>query len=537
MSSQMRPSFFCSRPNGSLTPLIALDDFPVGVNVRGVSRTLTPGDTQGMISCGSAEPRSEPWDLEGSVPGSRGTIASKEDLAALQSVLFKIMADDNVSTELRMAIKGILYRGLDASYVGGSIPTKAVTGRQSTSPGYHGFGGHSGHNHASGGKHGFGAKKEFCSYWIRHGECDYQQQGCMYKHEMPTDIFMLEKLGLRDIPRWYREKYDVPSLLQAGQGNQQRGQQQQAAIDQPQQRAIQYRPAANNLTNPGRSANAGPAANAGSSAHTGPSANVGASAHAGPSPNAVPSRNAGASRSAGPSGNINAADEKTNANANGNHHGHAQPRGSIKGRNNPNAGKNGHNSGVAAPVVNNANGTPASASPNMSNSSTWSVSPRGGQLPMATPIDRPLTQGNQTLDRDSMAAQQSLVARLRALSTEDTYGGSVPAAVPAADPLKNLYRTKSRFNFGADGDLKAKAAKAETGKEATPSASTSMIGQLVATSEPINPNEPLFYWGPIGRPVQRPVMYAANAYTVTHPNNQGVNGHNAQFTYPYMGRH
>ena len=62
--------------------------------------------------------------------------------------------------------------------------------------------------------------------------------GCLYKHEMPTDIFMLEKLGLRDIPRWYREKYDVPSLLQAGYGNQHRGQQQQAAIDQPQQRAI-----------------------------------------------------------------------------------------------------------------------------------------------------------------------------------------------------------------------------------------------------------------------------------------------------------
>lgn len=37
--------------------------------------------------------------------------------------------------------------------------------------------------------------------------------GCLYKHEMPLDPIMLDKLGLRDIPRWYREKYSLPSLL------------------------------------------------------------------------------------------------------------------------------------------------------------------------------------------------------------------------------------------------------------------------------------------------------------------------------------
>lgn len=45
--------------------------------------------------------------------------------------------------------------------------------------------------------------------------------GCLFKHEMPTDRSMLEKLGLRDIPRWYRDKYNVPSLLSGG-GNQTR---------------------------------------------------------------------------------------------------------------------------------------------------------------------------------------------------------------------------------------------------------------------------------------------------------------------------
>lgn len=51
---------------------------------------------------------------------------------------------------------------------------------------------------------------------------------------MPTDPAMLEKLGLRDIPRWYREKYNVPSLLHQGH----RG--QQWKDDQGPFKAIQY---------------------------------------------------------------------------------------------------------------------------------------------------------------------------------------------------------------------------------------------------------------------------------------------------------
>lgn len=39
------------------------------------------------------------------------------------------------------------------------------------------------------------------------------------------DLVLLDKLGLRDIPRWYREKYGVASLLQSSYGNN-RGQNQ-----------------------------------------------------------------------------------------------------------------------------------------------------------------------------------------------------------------------------------------------------------------------------------------------------------------------
>ncbi len=48
-------------------------------------------------------------------------------------------------------------------------------------------------------------KKIYCNYWLRKGECDYTQQGCMYKHEMPLDKATLASLGLREVPRWYRD--------------------------------------------------------------------------------------------------------------------------------------------------------------------------------------------------------------------------------------------------------------------------------------------------------------------------------------------
>ena len=48
-------------------------------------------------------------------------------------------------------------------------------------------------------------KKEYCSYWIRTGECDYTQQGCRYKHEMP-DLQVLNSIGFRDYPYWWKQR-------------------------------------------------------------------------------------------------------------------------------------------------------------------------------------------------------------------------------------------------------------------------------------------------------------------------------------------
>lgn len=50
------------------------------------------------------------------------------------------------------------------------------------------------------------SKKEYCTHWISRGQCDFVQQGCRYKHEMP-DREKLRELGFpHGTPKWYREK-------------------------------------------------------------------------------------------------------------------------------------------------------------------------------------------------------------------------------------------------------------------------------------------------------------------------------------------
>jgi hypothetical protein len=52
------------------------------------------------------------------------------------------------------------------------------------------------------------SKKEFCTHWIRTNSCDFMQQGCKYKHEMP-DRKKLKELGFAEIPKWYRDKMAI----------------------------------------------------------------------------------------------------------------------------------------------------------------------------------------------------------------------------------------------------------------------------------------------------------------------------------------
>lgn len=352
---------------------------------------------------------------------------------------------------------------------------------------------------------------------------------------------MLEKLGLRDIPRWYREKFNVPSLLQANYANNHRGQHQQAAVVQSVQKAIQHHPAANNAGTAGASAHAKGIANTANNAST-----AGPSGHAHPNGNVA--HNAG---------------QKNNGN--GNHPGHGHPRGGRyksprgagfsagKGRN-FNWGKNGRN-GVTPPPANISkeirdDDTGSTSSPNTSSGSSFSS--RAHLDLFASPLVNPMAgmslTGQHILDKDGMARKTSMTARLRQLTPEALNASTIPEP---EEPERSFFRTSTRhvFNFGADGDKvnaansKGTAAfdpfasltKDETAKKSTTPALTPMIRKLVATSEPIDSNELLINWGPIGEPVQRPGPPAT--YAMALMNGQAQTGARGQSAYPYMGQH
>ena len=48
-------------------------------------------------------------------------------------------------------------------------------------------------------------KKVYCTYWIRTGNCNYMQEGCKYRHEIPPDDEMRLAIGVRTYPTWPRE--------------------------------------------------------------------------------------------------------------------------------------------------------------------------------------------------------------------------------------------------------------------------------------------------------------------------------------------
>ncbi|KAF3050409.1 hypothetical protein E8E11_004591 [Didymella keratinophila] len=50
------------------------------------------------------------------------------------------------------------------------------------------------------------SKKEYCTHWIRTNSCDFMQQGCKYKHEMPG-LAKLKKFA--EAPEWYRDKMAI----------------------------------------------------------------------------------------------------------------------------------------------------------------------------------------------------------------------------------------------------------------------------------------------------------------------------------------
>ncbi|KAH0845992.1 hypothetical protein FOPE_11588 [Fonsecaea pedrosoi] len=252
----LRPEFFVTRQNGAMVPLIAMDELPIHVQVEGVPRSLSAFDTAGMTGVGVRDARHEyyviesmnntkpiPWHpirpcetpisntskvnspvyapLLRSTTLSTPTMSKAADIAGNEpiSAPSNTASSSNVSTEEEIKSSQATTPPTSAATnvppVTTTAPLTPLEWRSKAAPVL------ASNSTLANPESDMppSGQKVYCSYWMRHGECNFAQQGCMYKHVMPLKLEVLEALGFRDLPDWYRKAYNVGSLRVNGGRN------------------------------------------------------------------------------------------------------------------------------------------------------------------------------------------------------------------------------------------------------------------------------------------------------------------------------
>ena len=230
----LRPQFWVLRQQtNTMVPLIAVDELPPTINIRGVPRALEAKDLIGMTCAGSAESHHRTYivDMPNEPTASR---AAKTDNGRGLTDSVYANSDYNLGPTTNPNIfpqppkaYGILEQmpsHIKSPITGNQVPVSSFTSpptfnaplRVDRNPGPNPL--PPWQDSTAVPMRVAPGVKEYCSYWLRCGECDYAQQGCLYKHEMPLDRDILERLGHRDIPKWYREKHGLGSFLTGGNG-------------------------------------------------------------------------------------------------------------------------------------------------------------------------------------------------------------------------------------------------------------------------------------------------------------------------------
>ncbi|KAL9042651.1 MAG: hypothetical protein Q9214_003713 [Letrouitia sp. 1 TL-2023] len=226
-----KPRYFVSRPDGTITPLIALDELPSSIRLTGVPTTMSTAETTGMISLGVEERSSGRYMIDmterySTVNAEKQTQEPFTHVSSQQQVTLSNVPHEGISEEIKefenetpAGYKEKQTQELSSMdnvqvTIDDVVLANKSTAEEAPTP--------SGKNSLTKGK------KVYCTHWVRRGECDFTQQGCLYKHEMP-DIETLQAIGIRGIPTWYLKahperarKYFLENAAAAPTGNQQR---------------------------------------------------------------------------------------------------------------------------------------------------------------------------------------------------------------------------------------------------------------------------------------------------------------------------
>ncbi|EME46678.1 hypothetical protein DOTSEDRAFT_33250 [Dothistroma septosporum NZE10] len=246
--AQSRLTHFIARNNGLPVPLIPADELPFSVKLHNVPRVLTPTQAYGLHYCGTAPDSGTTFQLEHDTtpsalmqrstsqpqnetqhvrsqtnatskhflaPGAlarqalrnsssnscapQGTALPKRQLSASENAMSWRRSDpiagvarnDNASNSANDAAQSVIDAILRSETGAEAAERIGYHPKDSTPP--------------PSGVVPDQEKKEYCTYWILHGDCMYVQQGCRYKHEMPSKE-KLQQIGIRHVPRWWQEQ-------------------------------------------------------------------------------------------------------------------------------------------------------------------------------------------------------------------------------------------------------------------------------------------------------------------------------------------
>ena len=184
-STGPRPGWYLSRGNGVFVPLVAADELPSHINLKGVPRRMNRSDIarQGLN-------RSE---FLGEFIGTGKTFGLTED-SALKHPPGRVDALSNefnryhtqaIGPEGRLLARSAPNPAGSALFAKHDFALERLLPPSGREPDYN--------------------RKRYCTHWIKYGECNYVQQGCRYKHEMP-DRETLLKIGFRGVPKWWSEE-------------------------------------------------------------------------------------------------------------------------------------------------------------------------------------------------------------------------------------------------------------------------------------------------------------------------------------------
>ncbi|KAK5105472.1 hypothetical protein LTS08_001749 [Lithohypha guttulata] len=217
MAEPLRARFYFLRSDGCPVPLIAMDELPQSIQIEGVPRILSVEDiaqTNMVAAPGKHEARHELHriiDINKNSALSAFNQRQSHDCLNPAAAEFVGSKTQPPAADTDLTAPGKSY-GVAEQKPGstGFQPISTPVNEQSEEP-FSKFGPLSQWQSMSDSDSRLPpkGKKAYCSHWMSTGECDYAQQGCLYKHIMPMDLDTLNHLGFQDIPKWFREKHGI----------------------------------------------------------------------------------------------------------------------------------------------------------------------------------------------------------------------------------------------------------------------------------------------------------------------------------------